>query len=103
MGVGCTLPFDFRIIIKILFLQLQSSDSLVLGSLQKGSVDVTGAFVEICQGNMPDLPWVLRLQNPNMCTVFEMATTSQEEAVEWFHAIKETAQTATVRVSILTL
>lgn len=78
---------------------LQSSDSMLLGSLQKGSLDVMGAVVELNSCNFRDKEWILRIQNPNMCTVFEVAAPSHEAAVEWMAAIKEMAQSASVRVS----
>lgn len=71
---------------------------MFLGTLQKGSLDVMGAVVELASTNRPDLEWVLRIQVPNMCTVFEVATPSRDQALEWMSAIKETAQTASVRV-----
>ncbi|XP_046996756.1 1-phosphatidylinositol 4,5-bisphosphate phosphodiesterase gamma-1 [Schistocerca americana] len=74
-----------------------SSDSLLLGSLQKGSLDVMGAIVEVHRNDRPGLEWVLRIQNPNMCSVFEVAVPRIELAVEWRNAIKEVAQNASVR------
>lgn len=76
-----------------------SADSMLLGNLQKGSLDVMGAVVELCMTGRPGLDWVLRIQNPNMCTSFEVACPSREEAMEWTAAIKETAQTASARES----
>ena len=57
-----------------------------------------GAVVEVAQGIGQGLNWVLRIQNPNMCTAFEVAVPSQEQAMEWMSAIKETAQSASARV-----
>ncbi|KAK9500322.1 hypothetical protein O3M35_001605 [Rhynocoris fuscipes] len=74
-----------------------SSDSMLLGNLQKGSLDVMGAVVEMVQGVIGGLEWVLRIQNPNMCTVFEVAVPSHDQALDWMAAIKETAQNASVR------
>nr|XP_014275178.1 1-phosphatidylinositol 4,5-bisphosphate phosphodiesterase gamma-1 [Halyomorpha halys]XP_014275179.1 1-phosphatidylinositol 4,5-bisphosphate phosphodiesterase gamma-1 [Halyomorpha halys]XP_024215637.1 1-phosphatidylinositol 4,5-bisphosphate phosphodiesterase gamma-1 [Halyomorpha halys] len=76
-----------------------SSDSMLLGNLQKGSLDVMGAVVEVAQGVGQGLNWILRIQNPNMCTAFEVAVPSQEQAMEWMSAIKETAQSASARES----
>ncbi|CAB0003270.1 unnamed protein product [Nesidiocoris tenuis] len=76
-----------------------STDSMFLGSLQKGSLDVMGAVVELVPCDFRDKDWILRIQNPNMCTVFEVAAPSHEEALEWMTAIKETAQSASVRES----
>lgn len=74
---------------------------MMLGSLQKGSLDIMGAVVEltVCQ-ERPGLEWILRIQNPSMCSVFEVATPSKDTALEWMSSIKETAQNASVRVNI---
>lgn len=74
---------------------------MMLGSLQKGSLDIMGAVVEltVCQ-ERPGLEWILRIQNPSMCSVFEAATPSKDTALEWMSSIKETAQNASVRVNI---
>lgn len=73
---------------------------MFLGSLQKGSLDVMGAVVELSQGNSRGPNWILRIQTPNMFTVFEVAAPSQDQAHDWMLAIKETAQSASVRVSV---
>ncbi|XP_071446484.1 1-phosphatidylinositol 4,5-bisphosphate phosphodiesterase gamma-1 isoform X1 [Hetaerina americana] len=75
-----------------------SADSLLLGNLQKGSLDMTGAVVERVPGPGREW-WVLRIQNPNMCTPFEAVAHSEEDALSWMAAIKETAQNASVRES----
>ncbi|KAG7210373.1 hypothetical protein KM043_011907 [Ampulex compressa] len=77
--------------------QTDSADSMMLGSLQKGSLDIMGAVVELTVGQRSGLEWVLRIQNPSMCSVFEVATPSKETALEWMSSIKETAQNASVR------
>nr|CAD7442459.1 unnamed protein product [Timema bartmani] len=74
-----------------------NSDSMLLGNLQKGTLDVMGAVVELSVGGRPGLEWILRIQNPNMCTAFEVAVPQREQALEWMASIKETAQNATVR------
>ncbi|XP_054273965.1 1-phosphatidylinositol 4,5-bisphosphate phosphodiesterase gamma-1-like [Macrosteles quadrilineatus] len=74
-----------------------STDSMFLGSLQKGSLDVMGAVVELATTGRPGLEWVLRIQVPNMCSVFEVAVPSEDQAIEWMTAIKKTAQTASDR------
>ncbi|PNF30464.1 1-phosphatidylinositol 4,5-bisphosphate phosphodiesterase gamma-1 [Cryptotermes secundus] len=74
-----------------------SSDSMLLGSLQKGSLDMMGAVVDLFVGGHPGLEWILRIQNPSMCTPFEVAVPSREQALEWMASIKETAQYANVR------
>lgn len=74
---------------------------MMLGSLQKGSLDIMGAVVELTVGERPGLEWILRIQNPSMCSVFEVATPSKDIALEWMSSIKETAQNASVRVNIM--
>ncbi|XP_057336190.1 1-phosphatidylinositol 4,5-bisphosphate phosphodiesterase gamma-1 [Microplitis mediator] len=77
----------------------QSGDtSKILGNLQKGSLDITGIVVDIAVNNdRPGLEWSIKIQNQNMCTVFEAATISKEIALEWMDIIKETAQHANAR------
>nr|XP_034180308.1 1-phosphatidylinositol 4,5-bisphosphate phosphodiesterase gamma-1 isoform X2 [Osmia lignaria] len=77
--------------------QGDSTDSMMFGSLQKGSLDIMGAVVELRVGGRPGLEWILRIQNPSMCSVFEVATSSKDTALEWMSSIKETAQNASVR------
>ncbi|XP_053996256.1 1-phosphatidylinositol 4,5-bisphosphate phosphodiesterase gamma-1 isoform X1 [Hylaeus anthracinus] len=77
--------------------QGDSADSMMFGSLQKGSLDIMGAVVELRVGGRPGLEWILRIQNPSMCSVFEVATPSKDTALEWMASIKETAQNASVR------
>ncbi|XP_014241973.1 1-phosphatidylinositol 4,5-bisphosphate phosphodiesterase gamma-1 isoform X2 [Cimex lectularius] len=74
-----------------------SSDSMLLGNLQKGSLDIMGAVVELAPGNTRGLVNILRIQNPNMCTVFEAGVESHDQALEWVKAIKDTAQDASLR------
>lgn len=76
---------------------------MMLGSLQKGSLDIMDAVVELTVGERPGLEWILRIQNPSMCSVFDVATPLKDTALEWMSSIKETAQNASVRVNILTL
>lgn len=75
------------------------SDSMLLGNLQKGSLDIMGAVVELAAGERSGLEWILRIQNPSMCSVFEAATPSKDSALEWITMIHETGQNASVRVS----
>lgn len=81
------------------YFYFQSADSMMFGSLQKGSLDIMGAVVELRVGGRPGLEWILRIQNPSMCSVFEVATSSKDTALEWMSSIKETAQNASVRVN----
>lgn len=72
---------------------------MLLGSLQKGSLDMMGAVVDLLVGGHPGLEWILRIQNPSTCAPFEVAIPSREHALEWMASIKETAQCANDRVS----
>lgn len=58
-----------------------------------------GAVVELVVGNRPGLEWILRIQNPNMLSVFEVAVPARDQALDWMTAIKETVKNASVRVS----
>lgn len=87
------------LVVTVSMIFFQSSDSMLLGSLQKGSLDMMGAVVDLFVGGHPGLEWILRIQNPSMCTPFEVAVPSREQALEWMASIKETAQYANVRVS----
>ncbi|XP_058803649.1 1-phosphatidylinositol 4,5-bisphosphate phosphodiesterase gamma-1 [Phymastichus coffea] len=79
--------------------QADASDSMLLGNLQKGSLDIVGAVVELTMSDRPGPEWILRIQNPSMCSVFEVASLSQETAMEWVQMIQETGQNASVRES----
>lgn len=70
-----------------------------LGTLQKGSVDVVGAMVELVVGGEGGgtAHWVVRIQNPSMCAPFDMAAPSREVALEWLAAIQDAAQSASAR------
>ncbi|XP_063989882.1 1-phosphatidylinositol 4,5-bisphosphate phosphodiesterase gamma-1 [Diachasmimorpha longicaudata] len=76
---------------------LDPTEAMLLGHLQKGALDITGAVVEIAVADRPELEWSIKIQNPNMCSVFEACTPSKDIALEWVAAIKETAQHANVR------
>jgi len=60
--------------------------------MQKGSLDLEGAVVELTVGSRPTLEWVLRIQTPNTYNVLEVAVGSRELALEWIHAIRETVK-----------
>lgn len=66
-------------ILYIILYILQTGESMLLGNLQKGSLDVMGAVVEIISMPRPRLEWILRIQNPNMCTPFEVAVETRDE------------------------
>ncbi|XP_051158448.1 1-phosphatidylinositol 4,5-bisphosphate phosphodiesterase gamma-1 isoform X2 [Leptopilina boulardi] len=77
--------------------QSDSSDSMMLGNLHKGSLDLMGAVVELSVGENPGLEWILRIQNSNLYSVFEAASPSKESAVEWMTKIQEAVQSASLR------
>lgn len=52
---------------------------MLLGNLQKGSLDVMGAVVELVNSPRPGLEWILQIQNPSMCTPFEVAVPSRDQ------------------------
>lgn len=58
-----------------------------------------GAVVDIKKTGIPELEYLLRIQNPNMCTTFEVAAETLGDAEQWMKSIIETAQNASVRVS----
>ena len=72
---------------------------MLLGNLQKGSLDIMGAVVELVNTDKPGLEWLLRIQSSSMCSVFEVAAASKEVALEWITKIHETGQVASVRVT----
>lgn len=57
-----------------------------------------GAVVDLAVGGHLGMEWILRIQNPSMCTPFEVAVPKHEDALEWMASIKETAQFASARV-----
>lgn len=54
-------------------------ESLLLGNLQKGSIDLTGAVVEIQNSNIPNLEAIIRIQSPSKIVPFEVAVETREE------------------------
>ncbi|XP_026461252.1 1-phosphatidylinositol 4,5-bisphosphate phosphodiesterase gamma-1-like [Ctenocephalides felis] len=90
----------------------ETSDQLLLGSLQKGSLDLTGAVVELSALTIPvpvggpqnigqgqRVEWLLRVQTPEQCSAFEAGVGSRDQALEWTNALKESAQTASAKES----
>lgn len=59
-----------------------------------------GAVVDIVSTGFTDLECLLRIQNPNMCTTFEVAVETYDEAEQWMQSIIETAQNASARVRL---
>ncbi|XP_025416925.1 1-phosphatidylinositol 4,5-bisphosphate phosphodiesterase gamma-1 isoform X2 [Sipha flava] len=74
-----------------------STESMFLGSSQKGSLDLTGALVEIGKLNQPNLEWKIKIQTSNACTPFVLGALLREEAEEWKNLIVETAHNASAR------
>lgn len=74
---------------------------MFLGSSQKGSLDLTGALVEIGKLNQPNLEWMIKIQTSNACTPFVVGSLLREEAEEWKNLIIETAHNASARVILL--
>jgi len=71
---------------------------MFLGSSQKGSLDLTGALVEIGKLNQLKLEWMIKIQTSNACTPFVVGSVSREQAIEWKKLIDETALNASARV-----
>lgn len=74
-------------------------DQMLLGSLQKGSLDVHGAVVEfhLCNESQPGEPeWFLQIHNPSMQNAFKVGVKDRQEASDWKNAIHDAAQNASV-------
>lgn len=73
-----------------------------LGSLQKGSFDIKGVTVTVernlrqpqVQGEFPE--WLIMLKNPDL-EPFKIATTTEEEAINWKKTIQNTGRSASDR------
>jgi phosphatidylinositol phospholipase C, gamma-1 len=74
----------------------ENSDPL-LGNSQKGSIDISGAVVELAVVPGGEAEWMIRIHTPTMQNYFEIGSTTKELAVEWRNAIVESAQSATVQ------
>jgi len=65
-----------------------------LGSLQKGSFEVTGAVVEMVALHPPDRAgpappeWMLRIKPASYTHPIELGVESKEEAIDWCNTIK---------------
>ena len=73
-----------------------------LGDLQKGSIDILEAVVNIRDN--PDRPvgvhgleWIIRIETPNSRIPFEVAAPSQSEALLWADKIRDTSRSASFR------
>ena len=80
-----------------------SVDALMpLGDLQKGSIDILGAVVEIRDNTdrpvgVNGLEWIIRIETPTSRTPFEVAAPSQSEALLWAEKIRDTSRSASFR------
>lgn len=79
---------------------------MFLGNSQKGSLDLTGALVEIDReskdlrnSNQSKIKWIIKISTSNACTPLIMGTESREDAAEWINLITETALNASARVT----
>ncbi|XP_071536476.1 1-phosphatidylinositol 4,5-bisphosphate phosphodiesterase gamma-1 isoform X2 [Panulirus ornatus] len=72
----------------------RGGDSQVLGSLQKGSLDIRGAEARLDRfhgENRWGIKFIIRLTAPALLQVLEMGCTSEQEAKEWKEKINGTA------------
>ncbi|XP_023319124.1 1-phosphatidylinositol 4,5-bisphosphate phosphodiesterase gamma-1 isoform X2 [Trichogramma pretiosum] len=79
-----------------------TSDSLLLGNWQKGSLDIVGASCEVIQSDhlhSTDFSHILRIHNPAACSVFEAGAKGKEYAYSWMDNIQQTGQNASFRES----
>ncbi|CAB0038593.1 unnamed protein product [Trichogramma brassicae] len=79
-----------------------TSDSLLLGNWQKGSLDIVGAACEVLPSDhlhSPDFSHILRIHNPNACSVFDAGAKGKEYAYSWMENIQQTGQNASFRES----
>ena len=72
--------------------QSGATDLKPLGDLQKGSIDIVGAVVDIRDNpdrpfGMIGLEWIIRIETPDSRTPFEVAAASQSEALVRVHHI----------------
>lgn len=77
---------------------------MFLGNAQKGSLDLTGALVEIDresrnQSNQSKIKWIIKISTSNACTPFIVGTEHREDAEDWKNLIIETAHSASARVT----
>jgi phosphatidylinositol phospholipase C gamma-1 len=79
-----------------------NTELMPLGDLQKGSIDIIGADVEIRDNpvrpvGVTGLEWLVRIKTPSSVTPFEVAAPSQSEALEWAAKIRDTSRSASYR------
>jgi len=73
------------------------SENTPLGSLQKGSIDIVGAEVELVE--RPGGFVGIRIESGTSLNVNELRCASKEEAQDWVAKIKDTASSASIRDS----
>ncbi|CAB3376592.1 Hypothetical predicted protein [Cloeon dipterum] len=79
--------------------QNETSDSMLLGNLQKGAINLTGVVVEL-ENNSSSIPgheWQLKITNSRMTLPFVVAAPTREVALEWGSSIRDTAARANDR------
>ena len=74
----------------------ENSTDPLLGNLQKGTIDVSGAVVEMAVVPGGEVEWMIRIHTPSMQNFFECGAETKEVAIEWRNAIMEAAQNASV-------
>ena len=71
----------------------------MLGSLQKGFIDLAGAVIDLLSSPVQGLEWLLRIHSPTKCIPFDIAVETRDEALEWLSILREIAQNANFRES----
>lgn len=74
----------------------ENASNQILGTPQKGIIDVSGAVVDLAVGPPGEIEWTVRIHTPSMQNIFEVGTQTKETAVDWMNAIMESAQNASV-------
>uniref|UniRef100_T1IHK2 1-phosphatidylinositol 4,5-bisphosphate phosphodiesterase gamma n=1 Tax=Strigamia maritima TaxID=126957 RepID=T1IHK2_STRMM len=75
-----------------------SIETMPLGNMQKGSIDIIGCSVDVLQGGRCESgkDWVFRIISPTQTTLtpIEIAAPTREEMLDWVKKVRETAQEA---------
>ncbi|KAB7496009.1 1-phosphatidylinositol 4,5-bisphosphate phosphodiesterase gamma-1 [Armadillidium nasatum] len=72
----------------------EREDRQVLGPLQKGSFNISGAELDICPLSEPNrqcVSWVIKIKTQYSMLPIELGCTSQAEAQEWLEELKNVA------------
>lgn len=67
--------------------------------MQKGSLDLEGAVVELTVNSRSGMDWVVKIQTPTTYNVLELAVPSRQDALDWMLAIRETIKSINSFVS----